>query len=959
MRHIGITLLLLIFCSGVWAQPAPSSAADRLEAFSKRKQLKQNTWLGTLEPRSIGPSVFSCRVTDVDVNPNDPTEFYVAYASGGLWYTQSNGTRFEPVFDDQSSMTIGDVAVDWESNTIWVGTGEVNSSRSSYAGTGIFKSTNGGETWEYKGLPESHHIGRIILHPTDKNTMWVAVLGHLYSPNEERGVYRSTDGGETWSRTLYVHENAGAVDLCLDPNDPQTLYAATWDRERRAWNFRGAGEGSAIWKSTDGGQNWENVSKPGLGFPSGENTGRIGISAGLKDGKTVLYASVDNQNQKPKDEKKKKDGLTKDDLRSISKEAFLELDDDKLGDYLKKNRFPKKYTVSKVKRMVRKDEIDPQALVEYLEDANKDLFETDYIGAEVYRSDDGGLSWVKTHEGFLDGINFTYGYYFSTVYADRNNADRVYLLGFLIIFSEDGGKTWKSINGDNVHVDHHALWVNPDNPGHLINGNDGGLNLSWDNGKSWMKANNPPVGQFYTVAADNAKRYRVYGGTQDNGVWVGPATYKASDRWHQTGQYPYKMIMGGDGMQVQIDTRNNNTVFTGFQFGNYFRINQRTEDRKFITPKHELGERPLRFNWQTPIHLSTHQQDILYFGANKLYRSFNQGDDWECISEDLTAGGEKGNVPYGTLTSIHESPLRFGLLYTGSDDGLVHVSQDGGGNWTDISNGLPEKMWVSRVQASAHEKSRVYLSLNGYRWDDFNSYVYVSEDFGDTWKQIGTDLPAEPVNVIKEDPNNENVLYVGTDHGLYASFDRGAHFHWLGADFPAVPVHDLAVQAREKDLLVGTHGRSLYRVSVNQLEGLTEEILAGGLHLFKVNNTKKGSWWGSKPNWGEANEPESRIWVYSDSEQKGEIKVFFGKAGELHSQEVSLKPGLNSYVYNYEVDPARIKSYEKTLRNTQKKGETPFELKAADNGKYYLAAGSYRLELKVGDKSLEKTFEIE
>ncbi|MEZ4921441.1 MAG: glycosyl hydrolase [Saprospiraceae bacterium] len=958
--RIGLVLAGIFCASGaLWSQTQPSTAAERLEGFSARKSIQENTWLKDVKPVSIGPSVFSCRVTDVDVNPSDPTEFLVAYASGGLWHTKSNGTRFEPIFDQEASMTIGDIAVDWKSQTIWVGTGESNSSRSSYAGTGVYQSTDMGKTWTYKGLPESHHIARIILHPTDPSTVWVSVLGHLYSPNPERGVYKTIDGGATWEKTLFVNDHSGGIDLCLDPFDPTIIYAATWDRTRAAWDFSGAGTGSDIYKSTDGGSNWTKITGEKRGFPDTEFVGRIGICAGKLNGKTVLYASLDNQTPVKKEEKDEKKGLTKDDLRNISKEDFLALKEEDLTAYLKDNNFPKKYTAKKVRELVQSGKIKPQALVEYLEDANSSLFNADYVGAEVYRSDDGGESWYKTHDNALDGINFTYGYYFSTVYCNPENADQVYLLGFYVVSSEDGGKHWKSINGDNVHVDHHVLWVNPDRPGHLINGNDGGLNISWDNGESWMKANNPPVGQFYAVQVDAAETYNVYGGTQDNGVWVGSSRYRASDSWHQTGRYPYESILGGDGMQIEVDTRDNKIVYTGFQFGNYFRINRESGNRKFITPKHELGERPLRFNWQTPIHLSRHNQDILYIGANKLYRSFNRGDKWEAISNDLTAGGKKGNVPYGTLTSIHESPLRFGLLYTGSDDGMVYRSKDGGGEWKAINAGLPENLWVSRIQASSHEKSRVYLSLNGYRFDDFRAYLYVSEDYGDTWTSIGTNLPAEPINVVLEDPANPQVLYVGTDHGLYVSVDRGKAFHTLSASFPAVAVHDVVLQTAAKELVIGTHGRSIYKVSVEHIQALTPEILAKAIHLFKVEEIDYSSSWGKNPTWGEVRIPTRTIWAYSGEDRSADWTVETEEGTLVQSGTWEMNQGLNSMDYHYELDESKKKNYEKAIRSTQKKGDKPFEMKPAENGKYYLPAGTYVLHVKSGDQSTSTELVVE
>ncbi|MCC6279984.1 MAG: glycosyl hydrolase, partial [Saprospiraceae bacterium] len=906
------------------------------------------------------PSVFSCRVTDVDLDPDNPSRMYVAYASGGLWYSESNGTQFKPVFDKEASMTIGDIAVNWKENIIWVGTGEANSSRSSYAGTGMYKSIDQGKNWIWCGLPESHHIARILLHPTDPNTVWVAVLGHLYSSNPERGVYKTSDGGKTWAKTLFINDISGAIDLVADPNDPNTLFAATWERQRSAWNFEGAGNGSGIWKSTDAGETWSMLSTVESGFPSGPKTGRIGLAAGRKNGKTVLYACVDNQNPKPKKEIIDEDVLTKDQLRKISKEDLLKISEEKLSAFLKQNNFPEKYNAQKIKGLVKSDKLKPTALVEYLEDANNNLFETNYIGAEVYRSDDGGSTWQRSHQESIEQMHFTYGYYFSNIRCMPEDADKVYLIGFLIISSEDGGNTWKNINGDNVHVDHHALWLDPRRPGYLVNGNDGGLNISWDNGTSWMKCNNPPVGQFYAITTDQAEPYNVYGGAQDNGVWVGPSDYQASTEWHQTGSYPYKELIGGDGMQVQVDYRDNNTVYTGFQFGYYFRINKLTGKRKGITPKHDLGERPLRFNWQTPIQLSRHQQDVLYFGANKLYRSFDKGDNWEAISEDLTMGGKPGNVPYGTLTTIHESPLKFGLLYTGSDDGLVHVSRDGGEHWDNISAQLPPNLWVSRVQASAHERSRVYAGLNGYRWDDFNAYLYVSEDYGKNWVRIGTDLPAEPVNVVREDPSNPDILYVGTDHNLYITLDRGKTFHTLHDSFPAVPVHDLVIQSPTQDLLIGTHGRSIYKVNMSNVQQLTESVLDTVVYVFDIAKTRFSKNWGKQQPYKQIKDPELPVTFYAGSVGKVAWKVQMKDSGlVLKSGEIDCNKGINQYVYSLNVEPSNLKKYKEALQSAQKDNKKPVEIEKADSGKHYLRKGSYTFVLEKDGVSVMKDFVIE
>jgi photosystem II stability/assembly factor-like uncharacterized protein len=942
------------------AQPGPTPADARLKSFEQRKALKNNSLLAAVEPLNIGPTVFSCRITDLDVNPADPAEMYIAYASGGLWHSASNGTAFKPVFDHEAAMTIGDIAVDWQRGIVWVGSGEANSSRSSYAGTGMYRSADGGKTWEWRGLPESHHIARIVLHPNDPNTLWVAVLGHLYSPNEERGIYKTTDGGKTWNKTLFVHENSGGIDLALDPSDPNTLFAATWERSRRAWNFDGAGEGSAIWKSTDGGNTWARASTPGSGFPTGNKIGRIGLSTGKTGGKTVVYACLDNQNAKPAKDKPASDVLTKDQLRNMSKADFLALSDEKLGEFLKQQDFPEKYSAKKVKSLIEQDKFKPLALVEYLEDANNNLFETDFIGAELYRSDDGGKTWNRTHSEPIEQMHFTYGYYFSNVRCMPNDADKVYMIGFFIIASDDGGKTWKNINGDNVHVDHHALWLNPARPGHLVNGNDGGLNISWDNGDSWIKCNTPPVGQFYAVATDEADNYNVYGGAQDNGVWVGPNNYEASVAWHQTGQYPYRELMGGDGMQIQVDYRDNNTVYTGFQFGNYFRINKTTGETKPITPKHDLGERPLRFNWQTPVWLSRHQQDVLYFGAHKMYRSFNQGKDWEAISGDLTRGGKPGNVPYGTLTSICESPLKFGLLYAGSDDGLIHVTRDGGENWTKISDGLPQELWVSRVCASAHERSRVYVALNGYRWDDFTPYLYVSNNYGQSWERLGGDLPLEPINVVKEDPANPNVLYVGTDHNLYVSLDGGRSFQTLSAGFPDVPVHDLAIQARERELVIGTHGRSMFKADISVIQKLNAETLLAEVQVFELEKRKFSKNWGKKQPYKATKDPELPVWFYSKSVGKGTWTLKHKESGlVLNSGTVDCVRGLNKWNYSLDFQESALNKYRETLMTAQKDPKKPLEIEKADTGKRYLRKGVYTFTLEKGGKSSTQELVIE
>ncbi|MFZ1313899.1 MAG: hypothetical protein WAR38_13615 [Chitinophagaceae bacterium] len=838
-----VILVNLHLATSVFAQVPPTPAAERLKVTEQRKALESKSVLNEIKFRNIGPTIMSGRVVDIDANPEDPTEFYVAYATGGLWHTTNNGQSFTPIMDNLDLLFIGDIAVNWTSapRTIWVGTGEVNSSRSSYAGMGIYRSADNGKSWEYLGLPESHHIGKIQLHPTDNNIVWVAALGHLYSANKERGVYKTTDGGKTWKQTLLVDDNTGCVDLDINPSNPKEIYAAMWYRVRRAWKFEESGSSSGIYKSNDGGDTWKLVSPAGSGFMTGDKIGRIGITVYPKN-PNIVYAVVDNNTPKPAVVKKNDSTYKKEEFKNITKEQFAQMSSKWLDTFLRANRFPRKYNAAVVKELVAADKIKPTALWDFL-DSDDGFQNTGIAGCEVYRSDDAGLSWKKTNEKPI-GIFNTYGYYFAKIYTSHYNPDKVFILGFYAEVSTDGGKTFKTMDKGNVHADHHALWVNPKRDSHVINGNDGGANITYDDGANWFKANTPPLGQYYAVTTDDAKPYNVYGGMQDNGSWWGPSNHKEDIGWIDNGQYAYKMINGGDGMQAQVDTRDNATVYSGSQFGVYGRYNKdRRGAQKSIRPQHELGDKPLRFNWQTPILLSKHNQDVLYYGSNRLYRSLNKGDTMIAMSNDLTNGRVSGNVPYGTLTTISESPLRFGLIYTGTDDGNIHRSFDGGYSWEQLNQtttAAPVKkgtkppatntklntnqLWVSRVTASQYKEAKVYASLNGYRFDHFAPYLYVSEDHGNSWKPIGKDLPNEPINVVKEDPKDENILYVGTDGGLYVSFDAGNSFMlWNGGLPKSVPVHDIAIQQRDNELVLGTHGRSLYVTKLDDVHGIKKD----------------------------------------------------------------------------------------------------------------------------------------
>jgi photosystem II stability/assembly factor-like uncharacterized protein len=849
--------------------------------------IAQKSLFEAVEFQNIGPTIMSGRVVDLAVNPENPTEFYVAYASGGLWFTNNNGMSFTPVMDTAPTINCGTVTIDWNSGTIWVGTGEVNSSRSSYSGIGILKSSDKGKTWENLGLPESHHISRIKVNPKNTNEIVVGVVGHLYTKNPERGIYKTTDGGKTWQQTLFINDETGIIDVSVVPDNFNTMYAAAWQKERKAWNFKGNGKGSGIYKSTDAGATWQLISTTTSGFPTGENTGRIGVFAVDSD---KIVAVLDNQNKRPSTTKEK----------------------------------PK--------------------------DANAALFETDVIGCEIYESTNGGTSWVKKNKDFIDDMYYTYGYYFGNITVDSSNSQHIYIGGVPLLMSEDEGISFSNLSKDNMHADNHVTWVNPKNPKHIINGNDGGVNISYDNGEHWIKCNNEAVGQFYAVNVDYKENYNVYGGLQDNGVWVGPNDYQYSDYWHQGGKYPFQELIGGDGMQVQIDSRNTDIVYTGFQFGNYFRIDRTTDKSESITPKPKEGEEELRFNWQTPILLSSHNQDILYLGSNFLHRSMDKGTTWEKISPDLTNGKVEGNVAFGTITTISESKLQFGLLYVGTDDGKIHLSKDGGFSWQLISENLPQNLWISRVVASSHLKGRVYVTLNGYRNDDFTAYVFVSDDFGTTWKSI-SNLTNNPVNVLVEDKTNQNLLFVGTDRNVFMTLDKGNSWEKFSSGMPNVAVHDLVIQTKTNELIVGTHGRSIYKVDISKLQVLTDSITSKSLHLFKIPNTLKSENWGEKSsNWEKEFEPKTTFWFYSNSDKEIILSIENDKKNSIYTKTVSAKKGLNKIEYDCIISKKDAVKWNKTFKKEL--------IKEAKNKKFYLPVSTYKVTIQNKEDKQTETFEI-
>lgn len=785
--------------------------------------------INSLPARALGPTTMGGRISDLAVFEKDPRIFYVATASGGLWKTENGGTTIRPVFYRESVVALGAATVS-QSNpkVIWVGTGEQNNRNSTSWGGGVYKSEDGGQTWTFMGLKETRHISRIVIDPRNDNTVYVAALGQLWGPNPERGIYKTTDGGKTWSLILRGETDiTGFTELQMDPKNPDTLLAASYERRRWAYKWQSGGPSTSIFKTTNGGRNWRRITK---GIPDGPK-GRIGISY-FEANPKIVVASIEHRGQ-----------------------------------------------------------------------------------GGIYRSTDGGDSWTK-----VNNLN-PRPFYFSKIRQDPLDENRIYMPGVSFHYSDNKGETFRVLPM-NIHVDHHALWINPKDSNHMINGNDGGIGQTRDRGDNWEHINNLDIGQYYAVAVDMRKPYYVYGGLQDNGSWGGPTAnplngYVMHSDWYQVG--------GGDGFHVQVDPENWKIVYSESQGGALTRLNQATGERRFIRPRPPQGE-TYRFNWSSPLLLSPFNSATLYFGGNRLFKSVNRGDSWKVISPDLTSndpvkiisrdnpsGGvtpeDTGAERHCTIVTISESPREQGVLYVGTDDGLVWVTEDDGDTWENVTAnvpGLPKNTWVSRVTASNHVFGRVYATFDGHRNNDYTPYVYVSDDYGKTWKNITGTIPGNnSAYVIKEGLRNPDFLIVGTELGMFFSLDRGATWtQYSSGTFHTIRVDDFVIHPREFDLVVGTHGRSIWTIPVNALEQLTAENRAKDVFLVRptaaygLGYTQDG-WFGGDREFKSPNGVGGRIeyWLKAETTEKVTVGIYHADGSSIAQIEGSGKAGLNSVTW--------------------------------------------------------------
>jgi photosystem II stability/assembly factor-like uncharacterized protein len=694
-----------------------------------------------------GPLNIGGRISAVAMHPSDMQTIYAGAASGGIFKSTNTGASWTPIFDDELSLSIGDIAIaPSDPDIIWVGTGEANAGGGSmsYDGFGIYKTSDAGNSWEHIGLENSGSIGRLVVHPSDPQTCYVAAMGRLFSDNPDRGIFRTTDGGASWEKVLYINDSVGGIDIVMHPNHPDTLYAAMWERVRRPDRRNYGGPGCGIYRSYDGGDSWTLLTN---GLPSSSpSVGRIGIDISESD-PNILYAIY-----------------------------------------------------------------------------------ADNVGyfTGVYKTVNGGNSWVRTNDGDLDGMYSSYGWWFGRISIDPVDPDIAYAIGFDLYKTSDGGNSWPLISSS-VHVDHHDIVVHPLNHNFLVNGNDGGIYISTNGGSSWNFLENLPITQFYTCDIDEQNPQRLYGGTQDNGT----------NRTLTGGTTGWQPVYWGDGFFVLVDPSDNNYIYAEYQYGNF----ARSTDGGYSFNSAMSGiSGSDRMNWNTPFVFDPNNPQILYFGANRLYKTTNRAGSWQPVSPDLTNGGANSNVVYGTITAIAVAPSNSQVIYVGTDDGNVWQTANGGSNWTNISNGLPLR-WVTRVAVDPYDEMTVYVTLSGYRYDNYLPHVFRSTEGGGNWQDITGDLPEAPANDIIVDPSLDSTLYLATDFGVFVTRNLGLNWAMLGDNLPNVPIVDLRFHQPTRTLVAATYGRSMYTFAVDQLVGVKPELNVDDIAFSIFPNPAKNQIW--------------------------------------------------------------------------------------------------------------------
>ena len=949
-----LVLALAVTVPGMIAQgPQAGAPAGPPINQSDDPLLKPFVW------RSIGPAVMSGRVDDIEIVENNPSVIYVGYATGGLWKSVNNGITWTPIFDAYPVSSIGDIGLSQSHpDILYIGTGEPNNRQSSSLGAGVYKSSDGGKKFEYVGLKETQSIGRIVVHPKDPNIVYVAAAGHLFGPNPERGLYKTTDGGKTWANTRFIDNDTGFIDLIMDPSNPNVLFAASYQRRRAPWGFNGGGPGSAIWRTADAGKSWVRLS--GKGLPDNPILGRIGLNL-CRTRPNVIYAQIEVGPSGGTGAGVNEDGsLVQPGQRGAGG-----------GGAARGGQPPAP---------------DPKR-------------------SGVWRSDDSGHTWQ-----FMSNNNNRPMYY-SKIRVDPNNDQIVYTTGASASKSTDGGKTFRTMGGQG-HGDHHALVIDPNNSNHLIIGNDGGIDFSYDQGETWEDITTMAVGQFYAISADMRRPYYVCGGLQDNGSWCGPSAVRGGQilntDWYRIGS--------GDGFYTQNDPTDWTIGYSESQDGATNRYDLRTGRSQSIRPRppqpvqpqtatgataatqpaaQQAGGRgggasgnifpPLpegtqfRFYWNTPFILSPHNPRILFLGGDRLFRSNDRGNTY-MASPDLTRNigrnerpimGIAGSAPmaskhdgaasYSNIVTISESSAVPGIVWVGTNDGNVQVSRDGGATWKNVVAAIPDvpaETHVSRVEASHFDAGTCYVTFDGHRTDDHKPYVFVTRDYGANWTSIAGNLPEGNVNVIREDPKNPRLLYLGTEYAFHISLDGGREWKRFMNGLPTVRIDDILVHPRDNDLIVGTHGRSIYIIDdITPLQQLTEAVLAADAHAFDIrpnvlwfNDTMMSRGVGGAKHFRGQNPPAgTAVSYYLKSAPQGDVKITILDSGGRAVREINgtKNAGINRVQWNFTAAPP------------QPAGGAPGGGGRGGIGGSAVEPGSYVARITIGDREFYRPIMVE
>ncbi|MGD8539419.1 MAG: hypothetical protein PVI66_11945 [Candidatus Aminicenantes bacterium] len=866
-KILAVILVVLLF-GGLSIYSRAQSAEQILQLYEELK------W------RSIGPAVMGGRTVDLDVVEKQPWIIYAAIGPSGVWKTENNGITWMPVFTNESSVSVGDVTIaQSHPDIVWVGTGEATCRNSVTIGDGVYKSVDAGKTWKNMGLENTRHISRIVINPGDPNIVYVAAMGHLWGPNKERGIYKTTDGGQTWAKTLYVDENTGFADLAMDPSDSLTLYAAAYEYRRLPYHFTSGGKGSGIYKTSDGGKTWNKLEKD---LPEGI-MGRIGLAVS-RSRPHVVYA-----------------------------------------------------------------------LIEHKEGG-------------IWRSEDRGETWERTSDTETTRTVNNRPFYYSQIRVDPTDDGVIYVFSSGGYVSRDKGKKFRPISGG-THSDHHALWIDPSNPLHLIDGNDGGIDITYDGGKNWLPIRHMALAEVYQIGFDMRDPYFVYCGLQDNGLWGGPSrTLESSGIFNED----WYVVGGGDGFHSQVDPTDPTTIYGNSQVNGLYRYDLRIGRRKPIKPLASLNDPPYRYNWNSPILISPHDPSTVYTGGNFLFKTTDRGHTWTVISPDLTTDDPKkqqdsggpismentGAESHCTIITIAESPVQKGVIWCGTDDGNVQVTQNSGETWTNVVKNIPDlppHTWCSRIEASHFDAGTAYAAFDGHRHDDYATYVYKTTDYGKSWISIKGNLPFGWVHVVREDLKNKNLLFVGTEFGIHASLDAGKSWFSLKNKLPTASVRDIAIHPRANDLIIGTHGQGVWILDdITPLQEMTEDVLQAEKHLFSIRPETQFYHRNSRESFGR---PEFRgqnpfygvfVTAYFKEKPEAKPKIFIKDENGEKVYEIPLRKekGLQRKTWN--------------MRTIAKNKEGK-EIKPGAGGfAGYLNAqpGRYTAELLVGDKTLTENITV-